>query len=98
MEMYKTAHEAYIALDNILTKFAGQPCTFDNGCEIVSDITAYTPFNTNEWGVYEEENNGHVTIYNNDSAAVIQLLRGIDSGNIVATKVSMTTLQEMLGV
>lgn len=95
---YTSVHEAYMDIDNILTEFDGQPCTFDIGCDIVSAIYEQTLFNTDDWGVYKEDNNGHVTIYNNDSEAVIQLLIGVDSGNIVANKVSMTTLQEMIGL
>jgi hypothetical protein len=97
-QKYNDVHEAYIDIDNILTEFAGQPCTFDIGCDIVSAIHEQTLLSTDDWGVYKEDNNGHVTIYNNDSEAVIQLLIGVDSGNIVANKVSMTTLQEMIGL
>lgn len=92
---YHTINEAVYALNNILDVFVDRFCTFENGCEIVSDITAYTPFNTNDWGVYYEE--GIITIYNNDAEAVMQIF-GNDNNRIESWKFSLKTIQNMSGL
>jgi len=95
MGMYHTVNEAVEALNNILDEFTGRSCIFDVGCMIVDDIVSYTPFITYNWGVYEEP--GIVTIYNSDAAVVMQLF-GDDNNRIENWKLSLTTIQEMIGL
>jgi len=92
---YSTINEAVYSLNNILDVFVDRFCTFENGCEIVSDITAYTPFDTSDWGVYYEE--GIITLYNNDAEVVMQVL-GDNNNRIYNWKFSISAIQNMTGL
>jgi len=96
-QKYSSVGEATRDLNGVLELFEGQPCTFSVGCDVVTVIGDQTLFNVDDWGVYESEVSGNVTIYNEDSEKIITLFKGVETGQIVTSAVSITTLENTIG-
>ncbi|AMB18796.1 hypothetical protein BH780_gp213 [Bacillus phage Eldridge] len=96
--MYSNVIKMIAELDKAVGSLKGKPCTFATGCDVVMAIGNKTLFNIDDWGVYEDESTGNVTIYNEDSREVIKLNRGIESGTVVSTSFTVTTLARTAGV
>ena len=96
--MYSSVTKMVEELDNAVGSLKGKPCTFATGCDVVMAIGSKTLFNVDDWGVYEDEITGNVTIYNEDSQEVIKLNRGIESGAVASTSLTITTLAKTIGV
>jgi hypothetical protein len=71
MEMYKTTDEAVDKMLDILEPFLGRIVMFHVGTEMVDELRDYTPFDVEDWGVYEDEAVKTLTIYNNDHEIVL---------------------------
>jgi len=95
VKKYSSVDEMVKDLDGVLYLFEGQPCTFSVGCDVVMIIGDQTYFDVEDWGVYEDEKTGNVTIYNEDADKVITLFKGIECGTIATTALQVTTLARM---
>lgn len=97
--MYNTVNEAVYVLNNILDLYINRACMFHVGLEIVDDIEDDTPFNTADWGVYEDQEKQTVHIYNEHSNEVAVLYGSDSSENIIKDfKVWASTVQDMIGL
>ncbi|AIW03188.1 hypothetical protein CPT_Mater31 [Bacillus phage Mater] len=97
--MYNTVNEAIYVLNNIMDLYINRACMFHVGLEIVDDIEDDTPFNTADWGVYEDQEKQTVHIYNEHSneVAVIRSC-GTDKNVIKDFIIWGSTIQDMIGL
>jgi len=95
MEMYKTVDEAIDSINEQVSAFLGRACMFHVGIEVVDELRDYTPFNVEDWGVYEDQENKTVTIYNEDAEPFL-ILVGDEKNEITKFGVSSETLEGMI--